>query len=177
MNTLREAAEALDEAHRAYERASSDEAYASREATIALNKLNEAQKAFDEVVSKIKQERGPNSSDWGRSRRECRGGPEACPRCRQTQQLLDAVMAHVDPATHPGLTASQRVDLAGYAKPVTLRGDQWAVWPDGTECSLDEKRDLEELLTWKSDDYEVREAIGYDGTGCPIFVETSRRFC
>lgn len=54
--------------------------------------------------------------------------------------------------------------------PIDVNGDAWAVWPDGTECSLVEKRDLEELLTWKSDDYEVRQAVGYDETGCPVFA-------
>lgn len=48
--------------------------------------------------------------------------------------------------------------------------DLWAVWPDGTECSLMEKRDIEELLTWKSDDYEVKVAIAYDGAESPIFA-------
>lgn len=48
--------------------------------------------------------------------------------------------------------------------------DLWAVWPCGTECSLREPRDFQELLTWKSDDYEVKLAIGYDGTSSPIFA-------
>ena len=47
--------------------------------------------------------------------------------------------------------------------------DLWAVWPDGTECSLREKRDLESLLTWKSDDYQIKAAVSYDETGCPVY--------
>ena len=49
--------------------------------------------------------------------------------------------------------------------------DLWAVWPDGTTCSMQETRDLQDLLTWKSDDYEVRPAIGYDETSSPIFEQ------
>ena len=47
--------------------------------------------------------------------------------------------------------------------------DRWAVWPCGTQCSLDEHRDFEDLLTWKSDDYEIKFARGYDNTQSPIF--------
>lgn len=47
--------------------------------------------------------------------------------------------------------------------------DLWAVWPCGTECSLKETRDLEHLLTWKSDDYQIRAAVSYDETGCPVY--------
>lgn len=48
--------------------------------------------------------------------------------------------------------------------------DLWAVWPDDTVCSLQERGDLNELLTWKSDDYEIKQAIGYDETSSPIFA-------
>lgn len=47
--------------------------------------------------------------------------------------------------------------------------DLWAVWPDGTECSLRETRPLAELLTWKSDDYAIKAAVSYDGCGWPVF--------
>jgi hypothetical protein len=50
--------------------------------------------------------------------------------------------------------------------------DLWAVWPDGTECALAEPRDLASLLTWMSDDYEIKAAIGYDETSSPIFGTT-----
>lgn len=33
------------------------------------------------------------------------------------RQLFEAVMANVDPATHPGLTTEQRCALGAYAKP------------------------------------------------------------
>lgn len=49
--------------------------------------------------------------------------------------------------------------------------DTFAVWPDGTVCATDERRALAELLTWKSDDYEVKTAIGYDAGGDPIFAD------
>jgi hypothetical protein len=48
--------------------------------------------------------------------------------------------------------------------------DLWAVWPDGTECSLEEKSDMEALLTWKSDDYEIKCAFGYDETSSPVYI-------
>ena len=54
--------------------------------------------------------------------------------------------------------------------PECTNPDRWAVWPCGTECSLDERRDFEDLLSWKSDDYEIKYAIGYDGTSSPIFA-------
>jgi len=46
----------------------------------------------------------------------------------------------------------------------------FAVWPDGTTCALDERRELAELLAWKSDDYEVKRATGHDPDGSPQFV-------
>lgn len=47
--------------------------------------------------------------------------------------------------------------------------DLWAVWPCGTECSLKETRDLEELLSFMSDDYQIRAAVSYDETSSPIY--------
>lgn len=59
--------------------------------------------------------------------------------------------------------------------PCNVAGDKWAVWPDGTECALEEKRDFEALLQWKSDDYEVKVAIGYDETGSPVFEKKVKK--
>jgi len=47
--------------------------------------------------------------------------------------------------------------------------DLWAVWPDGTDCALSDKHDLAWLLMWKSDDYVIKCAIGYDNNSAPIW--------
>jgi len=59
--------------------------------------------------------------------------------------------------------------------PCDAAGDKWAVWPDGTECALEEKRDFEALLQWKSDDYEIKVAVGYDETGSPVFEKKVKK--
>jgi hypothetical protein len=45
----------------------------------------------------------------------------------------------------------------------------WAVWPDSVECPLAETRYLAELVAEKSDNYQIRCAVGYDETGSPIY--------
>ena len=47
--------------------------------------------------------------------------------------------------------------------------DLWAVWPCGTECSLDDPKELADMLSWKSDDYEIKQAQGYDESFSPFF--------
>ena len=59
--------------------------------------------------------------------------------------------------------------LAMSGLPECTQLDRWAVWPCGTECSLDERVDMADLLTWKSDDYEIKFARGYDDHDSPIF--------
>lgn len=50
-----------------YEEARERASVASREETIALNRLNQAQKAFDERVRELRAE-APARSDWGNRR-------------------------------------------------------------------------------------------------------------
>lgn len=63
LDELNNAAAAAEKARAVYVEAErrKDEAY--REATRALNALNEAQKAFDAVVTKMRGE-APRDSDW-----------------------------------------------------------------------------------------------------------------
>lgn len=42
------------------------------------------------------------------------------------------------------------------------------LWPDGTWCR---KEDLEEYLSFMSDDFEVRQALAYDEHGNPCHTE------
>lgn len=57
---LQDARVAFDRAHERYQSASNDR-------TAALNRLNDAQKAFDAEVSKIRKD-APRDSDWQQSR-------------------------------------------------------------------------------------------------------------
>ena len=59
--------EALDAARVAYEEAELAESQARSRRTAALNRMNDAQKAFDKAVGAIRA-KGPRDSDWGRSR-------------------------------------------------------------------------------------------------------------
>lgn len=45
--------------------------------------------------------------------------------------------------------------------------DIWIVWPDGVMCAECERRDLEDLLSWKSDDFERVQVTAYDETSSP----------
>lgn len=56
---------ALKTAQEDYEEAKGRAEYARREETNCLNRLNEAQKAFDEAVSALKLD-APYGSDWKR---------------------------------------------------------------------------------------------------------------
>jgi len=59
-------------ATRAYEEAREKERRASKEETILLNTLNDAQKMFDQAVRQVHMN-PPNRSDWNRERRELCG--------------------------------------------------------------------------------------------------------
>ncbi len=50
-----------------------------------------------------------------------------------------------------------------------MRAVTYAVWPDGAWCSMEEQRELAGMLTCRSDDYAVKEAIGMDEGGYPVF--------
>jgi hypothetical protein len=53
------------------------------------------------------------------------------------------------------------------------KADLWAVWPNGTECSLDEPRDFAQLCSQMSDDFTIKHAYGYDATSSPIFTKAA----
>ena len=67
-----EAYEKLLKATRAYEEAREKERRASKEETILLNTLNDAQKLFDQAVKQVHMN-PPNRSDWNTPRRELCG--------------------------------------------------------------------------------------------------------
>jgi hypothetical protein len=48
--------------------------------------------------------------------------------------------------------------------------DLYAVWPDGTTCSMYDREDLAELKAFMSDDFQVEAAIGYEDDGTPVFT-------
>lgn len=64
---LAQLTEALDAARLAYLEAQSDAQAASVRATASLNRLNEAQRAFDAEVDAVRKNYAPRSSDWGRN--------------------------------------------------------------------------------------------------------------
>ena len=55
---------ALGEAQQQYLQAQMDEERTRSVATVALNAVNEAQRAFDDAVENIRKT-GPRNSDWG----------------------------------------------------------------------------------------------------------------
>ena len=67
-----QAYKALLEATREYEVAREREQKASKEETILLNTLNDAQKLFDQAVKQVHMN-PPNRSDWNTGRRELCG--------------------------------------------------------------------------------------------------------
>ena len=42
-----------------------------------------------------------------------------------------------------------------------------AIWPDGVWCSMEEERDFEFLLSYKSDDYYLVEVTQWTEDGSP----------
>lgn len=43
--------------------------------------------------------------------------------------------------------------------------DDWALWPDGTMCEM---REVEEYLTFMSDDFEIVCVMEYGEDGGPV---------
>lgn len=62
---LAKAVDALHEATEFHQQKASAAQFARNEETNALNRVNEAQKKFDELVALVKKE-APRSSDWRR---------------------------------------------------------------------------------------------------------------
>ncbi|WP_200177079.1 hypothetical protein [Ectothiorhodospira shaposhnikovii] len=52
--------------------------------------------------------------------------------------------------------------------------DLRALWPDGTMCELSE---IEEMLSFMSDDYQVVRITRYAQSGEPLAWEDTRRYC
>lgn len=69
-NSLRQAIQKLDKAGADFTEANAEYSMASQARTNALNKLNDAQKAFDAAETEFRASHAPRDTDWGQAERK-----------------------------------------------------------------------------------------------------------